>query len=123
MATSPAAGKCSSPTPAVHCPSLKWIDRALCDVSGGTGEMGDAKDAHCAALRPLALKLAKAHKPCALVVKETELMEGVADTHGIRPKRKEDIVDWLVRVLCKLEYYDHGLLAYAGVVTLLEKHE
>ena len=49
-------------------------------------------------------------------------MEGVANAHGIRPRRKEDIVDWLVRVLCKLEYYDHGLLTYAGVVTLLERN-
>ena len=57
------------------------------------------------------------------MVKKTELMEGVADTHGLRPRRKEDIVDWLVRVLYKLEYYDHGLLTYAGVVALLEKHE
>ena len=56
---------------------------------------------------------------------KTELVEGLADTHGIRAKRKEDIVDWLVRVLYRprLEYYDHGLLTYAGVVTLLEKHE
>ena len=84
-----------------------------------------AKEADCTALRPLALKLSKVYKPCAQVVKKTELMEGVADTHGLRPRRKEDIVDWLVRsrVLYKLEYYDHGLLAYAGVVTLLEKHE
>ena len=44
-------------------------------------------------------------------------MEGVADTHGIRPRRKEDIVDWPVRVLYKLAYYNHGLLTYAGVVT------
>ena len=85
--------------------------------------MGDAKDADCAALRPLALKLAKVYKPCALVVKKTELMEGLADTHGIRAKRKGDIVDWLIRVLYRLEYYDHGLLTYAGVVTLLEEHE
>ena len=50
-------------------------------------------------------------------------MEGVVDTHGIRPMRKEEIVDWLIRVLYKLEYYDHGLLSYmyAGVVTLLEE--
>ena len=89
--------------------------------------MDDAKEADCAALRPLTLRLAKVYKPCALVVKNTELMEGVADTHGIRPsirpRRKEDIVDWLVRVLYKLEYYNHGLLTYAAVVTLLEKHE
>ena len=101
----------------------KLIDQALHDVSGETGEMGDAKDADCAALRPLALKLVKVYKPCALVVKKTKLMEGVADTHGIRPRGKEGIVDWLIQVLYKLGYYDHGLLTYAGVVTLLEKHE
>ena len=50
-------------------------------------------------------------------------MEGVADAHGIRPRRKEDNVDWLTRVLYKLAYFGHGLLAYAGVVALLEKHE
>ena len=93
------------------------------DISGETGEIDDAKDADCAALRPLALTLAKVYKPCALVVKKTELMEGVADTHSIRPRRKEDIADWLIRVLYKLEYYVHGLLTYAGVVTRLEKHE
>ena len=32
-----------------------------------------------------------------------------------------DIVS--LRVLYKLEYYDHGLLTYSGVITLLEKHE
>ena len=92
---------------------------------GVTGEMDDheAKDADCSALRPLALKMAKVYKPCALVVKKTELMEGGGDTHGMRPRRKEDIVDWLIRVLYKLEYYDHGLLTYAGVVTLLKKYE
>ena len=92
-------------------------------LAGETEEMDDAKEAECTALMPLALKLAKVYKPCAQMVKKTELMEGVADTHGLRPRRKEDIVDWLVRVLYKLEYYEHGLLTYAGVVTLLEKHE
>ena len=101
----------------------KCLDRALHDVAGETEDIEDATQADCTALRPLALKLAKVYKPCALVVKKTELMEGVSDTHGLRPRRKEDIVDWLVRVLYKLEYYNHGLLAYAGVVTLIEKHE
>ena len=82
------------------------------NVAGETEEMNDVKEADCAALRPLALKLAKVYKPCALVVKKTELMEGVGDTHGLRPRSKEDIVGWLVRVLYKLEYYEHGLLTY-----------
>ena len=57
------------------------------------------------------------------MVKTTELMEKVGDTHGMRPRRKGGSVDWLIRVRCKLEYYDRRLLAYAGVVTLLEKPE
>ena len=73
--------------------------------------------------RPLALKIAKVYKPCALEVKKTELLKGLADTHGTRAKRKEDIADWLTQVLYELEYFDHGLLTYAGVVTLIEKHE
>jgi hypothetical protein len=67
-------------------------------------EVAEPKGSDCEALRPLALKIAKVYKPCALVVKRTELMEGLADTHGIRTKRKADIVDWLVRVLYRLEY-------------------
>ena len=101
----------------------KLIDRALHDIPEEAVEVAEPKSSDCEALRPLALKIAKVYKPCALVVKRTELMEGLADTHGIRTKRKEDIVDWLVRVLYRLEYYDHGLLTYAGVVALLEKHE
>ena len=50
-------------------------------------------------------------------------MAGVGDTHGLRPRRKEDIVDWLERVLYKLEHCNYGLLTYAGVVALLEEHE
>ena len=66
--------------------------------------MEDATQADCTALRPLALRLAKVYKPCALVVKNTELMEEVGDTYGLRPRRKEDILDWLARVLYRLEY-------------------
>ena len=93
------------------------------NISGETEAAAEVKAADCAALRPLALKLATVYKPCALVVKKTELMEGVADTHGIRPRRGKAIVDWLTWVLYKLEYFDHRLLTYAGVVALLKKHE
>ena len=79
----------------------KCLGRALQDCVGDMGDMEDATTADCAALRPvpLALKLAKVYKPCALVVQKTELIEGVCDTHGMRPRMKTDIVDWLVRVL------------------------
>ena len=71
----------------------RLIDRALHAMSGETEVAVEPKGSDCAALRPLVLKIAKVYKPCALVVKKTELMEGLADTHGIRTKRKEDIVD------------------------------
>ena len=75
---------------------------SLARYIGETEVVAEPKSSDCAALRPLALKIAKVYKPCALVVKKTELMEGVADTHDIRAKSKEDIVDWLTRVLYKL---------------------
>ena len=83
----------------------KLTDRALHDVPGETEEVTDAKEEDYAALRPLTLKLAKVYncKHCALVVKKTELMEGVADTHGLMPRRNEGIAVGLVRVLGKLE--------------------
>ena len=87
--------------------------------------MDDAAMADCTALRPLALKLAKVYKPRALQIKKTELTEGAGDTHGIRSRRKEDIADWLVRVLYRLEYTrycEHPLLGYCGVVALPEEH-
>ena len=71
----------------------RCIDWALHAVAGETQEMGDTKEADCAALRPLSLKLAKVYKPCALVAKTAELMERVGDTHGLRPRRKGGIID------------------------------
>ena len=56
----------------------KCLDRALHNCVGDMGDMEDATTADCTALRPLALKLAKVYKPCALVVKKTELMKGLA---------------------------------------------
>ena len=55
----------------------RLIDRALHDISGVTEAMDEAKAADCTVLRPLALKLAEVYKPWALVVKKTELIEGV----------------------------------------------
>jgi len=46
--------------------------------------MADATTADCTAPQPLALKLAKVYKPCALQIKKTELMEGVGDAHGLK---------------------------------------
>ena len=84
--------------------------------------MTDAPEADCTALQPLALKLAKVYKPCAVQIKKTKLMEGVGDTHGIRPRSRRNIVDWLIRVLYKLGYCEHPIMSYCGVVTLLERH-
>ena len=91
----------------------KCIDRALHDCVEDIGTMAEATAVDCTALRPLALKLAAVDKPCALQVKTTELMEEVGDTHGMRSRRKDDSVDWLVRVLYRLDYCDHPLLTYS----------
>ena len=101
----------------------KCLDQALHDCVGDVGDMEDATTADCTASGPLALKLAKVYKPCALQVKKTELMEGVRNTHGIRSRRKEDNVEWLVQVMYRLEYCNHPLMSYCGVITLLKKHE
>ena len=57
------------------------------------------------------------------MVEKTDLMEGAADAHGIRPGRNEDIPGWLVRVFPKPVHYGNGPLAYAGAVARLEKQE
>ena len=90
----------------------KCLDRALQDCVGDIEDMEDATQADCTARRPLALKLAKVHQPCALVVKKTELVEGVNDTHGFGPRRKleDDTADWAVRVPYGLESPNHGRL-------------
>ena len=73
-------------------------------------DMEDNANADCTARRPLALKLAEVDKPCSLVARKTGLMEGVGDTHGLRPRRRGGVVDWPVRMSRRLEYYNHGIL-------------
>ena len=53
----------------------RLIDRALHDILGEREMAVEPKGSDCAALRPLALKIATVYKPCALVVKKTELMQ------------------------------------------------
>ena len=40
------------------------------------------KQSDCAALLPLATKVAKVYEPCSKLVKQTELMEGLGDTYS-----------------------------------------
>ena len=61
----------------------KLLDQALKDCVDDTSSMHDAPEADCTAIRPLALKLEKVYKPCALQIRKTELMEGVGHTHGM----------------------------------------
>ena len=68
-------------------------DRALNDCLGDIGDTEDATAADCTALRPLALKLAAVYEPCALQPKKTGLTKGAGDAHGIRSRRKSDIVN------------------------------
>ena len=103
----------------------KCIDRALHGCVGDIGTTAEATAADCTALPPLALKLAAVYRPCAPQANKTpERMEGLGNAYGLRSRRKENIlhVDWLLRVLYRLEYCDHTLLTYCGVVALLEKH-
>ena len=55
-------------------------------------ESGYPKQSACAALLPLAIKIAKVHKPCSKMVKQTKLMEGLGHTYSqnydLRPRRK-----------------------------------
>ena len=53
----------------------KLLDRALKDCVDDVGSMADAPVADRTALRPLALKMVKVYKPCALPIKKIELMD------------------------------------------------
>ena len=91
--------------------------------SGGNWTSGRWLKPRLQTALPYGPSLARVYKPCALQVKKAELVEGLGNTHGIRPRRKEDVADWLVRVLYRLEYCEHPLRSYCGVVALLEKFE
>ena len=85
------------------------------------------KKSDCTALEPLAKKLAKVHEPCSTLVRQTELMEGLGSTYSqnydIRPRRKESLDDWFVKVLYRLGYCDLQLQDVEGVMAILETCE
>ena len=54
----------------------KLLDRALNDCVEDIGGMADATMAYSTALRPLALKLAKVYKPCAVQIKKHNSLRG-----------------------------------------------
>ena len=64
----------------------------------------------CTALVPLAIKMAKIYAPCSILVRQTELMEGLGSTYSrnydIRPRRKESMTDWFTKLLYRLEWCD-----------------
>ena len=61
------------------------------------------------------------------MVKQTELMEGLGDTYSenydIRPRRRESLVDWVTKVLYRLEWCDMALQNVDGVITILDTCE
>ena len=87
------------------------------------------KQSDCAALLPLAMKVAKVYQPCSKLVKRTELMEAFGDTYSenydIRPRRRESLVDWLtkLKVLYRLEWCDMAFQKVDGVMAILETCE
>ena len=68
------------------------------------------KKSDCTALIPLATKMAKVYEPCSILVRQTELMEGLgsmySQNYDIRPRRKEGLVDCFTKVLYRLEWCD-----------------
>ena len=85
------------------------------------------KRSDCTALAPLATKLAKVYEPCSLLVRQTELMEGLGSTYSqnydIRPRRGESLKDWFAKVLYRLEYCDMQFQDVDGVMAILETCE
>ena len=85
------------------------------------------KRSDCTALEPLAAKLTKVYEPCSTLVRQTELMEGLGSTYSqnydIRPRRKEGLEDWFVKVLYRLEYCDLLFQDVDGVMAILETCE
>ena len=53
------------------------------------------KKSDCTALEPLASKMAKVYEPCSILVRQTELMEGLGSTYSqnydIMPRRHESL--------------------------------
>ena len=76
----------------------------------------------CTALIPLASKMAKVYEPCSKLIRHTQLMEGLGDTYsenyGIRPRRRESLVDWLTSVLCRLEWCDMAFQKVDGATCM-----
>ena len=85
------------------------------------------KQSACAALLPLAMKIAKVYAPCSRLVKQTELMEGLGDTYSqnydIRPRRREILVGWWTKVLYRPDWHDMAFQNTEGVMAILETSE
>jgi hypothetical protein len=85
------------------------------------------KRSDCTALAPLAMKLAKVYEHCSLLVRQTELMEGLGSTYSqnydLRPRRGESLKDWFAKVLYRLEYCDMQFQDVEGVMAILETYE
>ena len=85
------------------------------------------KRSDCTALAPLAMKLAKVYEHCSLLVRQTELMEGLGSTYSqnydLRPRRGESLKDWFAKVLYRLEYCDMQFQDVDGVMAILETYE
>jgi hypothetical protein len=85
------------------------------------------KKSDCTALEPLAKKLARVYEPCSMLVRQTELIEGLGSTYSqnydIRPRQHESLENWFVKVLYRLEYCDLQFQDVEGVMAILETCE
>ena len=73
----------------------------------------------------MAAKVAKVYEPCSKLVKQTELMEGLGVTYSENYdiRRRESLVDWLTKVLYRLEWCDMAFQNVDGAVAILEACE
>ena len=101
---------------------------ASCGLSGEHfDETEYPKKSDCTALIPLSTKLAKVYEPCSILVRQTELMEGLGSTYSqnydIRPKRKESLIDGFTKVLYGLEWCDMQFQDVENVMAILKTCE
>ena len=87
-------------------------------------EEGDQpRRSDCKDLLPLASNIAEVYEPCAKVIQQTELLEGLGDTYDIPPRRKERLVDWLTKVLFRLEWCGCAFQDVDGAMAILDACE
>ena len=72
---------------------------------------------------PLAQKMGRIFSGCSGKQVRTGLVEGFSNTHGFEMARKQSDVNWLVRVLYCMLYYDGSFQNQPDVMAFLEARD